>query len=123
MKTRLVFAAVALAAAAACGAELTVEILRQNGHMTSEQAPLDIKDGRAVFRISGGKSTAAVRVYGFDSYAAPAVRFRADGRDTDMRLAGVNGRRYEDYHRRGVVRQHARRIPPQGGHRFLQAAH
>ena len=35
MKTRLVFAAAALAAAAACGAELTVEILRQNGHMTT----------------------------------------------------------------------------------------
>ncbi|MBR0158576.1 MAG: hypothetical protein IJM24_05795 [Clostridia bacterium] len=56
---------------------------------------LRAKDGRAVFRISGGKSTASVRVYGFDSYAAPAVRFKADGRDTDIRLAGVNG--YDGY--------------------------
>ncbi|MBO5076827.1 MAG: hypothetical protein J5584_04435 [Clostridia bacterium] len=53
------------------------------------------KRGRAVFRISGGRSTAAVKVYGFENYAPPAFRFKADGRDTDIRLAGVNG--YDGY--------------------------
>ena len=62
MKTRLVFAAAALAAATACGAELTVEIIRQNGHMTSEQAPLDIKDGRAVFRMAKKSIPADVKL-------------------------------------------------------------
>ncbi|MBO7406280.1 MAG: hypothetical protein J6V14_01515, partial [Clostridia bacterium] len=51
--------------------------------------------GRAVFKLSGGKSTAAVKVYGFEDYAPPRVRFKADGRDTDIRLAGVNG--YDGY--------------------------
>ena len=53
------------------------------------------QNGRAAFRLSGGRSTAAVRVYGFDSYAAPEVRFKADGKDADIRLAGVNG--YDGY--------------------------
>ena len=62
MKTRLVFAAAALAAAAACGAELTVEIVRQNGHMTSEQAPLAMKDGRAEFRMAKKSIPADVKL-------------------------------------------------------------
>lgn len=49
----------------------------------------------ASFKLSGGKGTAAVRVYGFDSYAAPTVTFKADGKDTDIKLAGVNG--YDGY--------------------------
>ncbi|MBQ2544706.1 MAG: hypothetical protein II557_00315 [Clostridia bacterium] len=53
------------------------------------------KDGRASFRLTGGRNTAAVRVYGFDSYAPPRVSFRADGKDTDIALAGPNG--YDGY--------------------------
>ncbi|MBO4423791.1 MAG: dockerin type I repeat-containing protein [Clostridia bacterium] len=49
----------------------------------------------ATFRLSGGKSTAAVRVYGFTDYPAPAVTFKADGKATDIKLAGVNG--YDGY--------------------------
>ncbi len=53
------------------------------------------KDNKAVFSISGGKSAAAVRVYGFDSYKAPTVTFKADGKQTDIKLAGPNG--YDGY--------------------------
>ena len=53
------------------------------------------KNNAATFKISGGRGTAAVRVYGFDSYGTPAVTFKADGADTDIKLAGVNG--YDGY--------------------------
>ncbi len=53
------------------------------------------KDNKAVFKISGGASTAAVRVYGFKDYTVPTVTFKADGADTDIKLAGVNG--YDGY--------------------------
>lgn len=49
----------------------------------------------AKFTISGGKSTAAVRIYGFTDYALPRITFKADGRDVDIKLAGVNG--YDGY--------------------------
>ena len=49
----------------------------------------------ATFKISGGRSTAAVRVYGFDSYKTPTVTFKADGVEKDIKLAGVNG--YDGY--------------------------
>ena len=48
-------------------------------------------DNMAQFRISGGASVAAVRVYGFTDYTKPYVAFRADGRDTSITLAGPNG--------------------------------
>ena len=48
----MIVTAIAAVAAAAGGAELTVEICRQNGHMTSEKAPLAVKDGKAVFRLA-----------------------------------------------------------------------
>ena len=53
------------------------------------------KDNKAVFKISGGKSVAAVRIYGFDSYKTPKVTFKADGKETDIKLAGPNG--YDGY--------------------------
>lgn len=53
------------------------------------------KDNKAVFKISGGKSTAAVNVYGFTSYDVPKVTFKADGNDADIQLAGPNG--YDGY--------------------------
>ncbi len=53
------------------------------------------KDGRASFRLRGGKSTAAVRVYGFDSYIPPKVTVKVDGRDSGFRYAGPNG--YDGY--------------------------
>ena len=52
MMKSVMIAAIAAVAAAAGGAELTVEICRQNGHMTSEQAPLAVKDGKAEFRLA-----------------------------------------------------------------------
>ena len=45
------------------------------------------KNNKATFKISGGKSTAAVRVYGFSSYTPPAVTFKADGAETDIKLS------------------------------------
>ncbi len=45
------------------------------------------KYNKAVFKISGGKSTAAVRVYGFTSYTPPTVTFKADGAETDIKLS------------------------------------
>ena len=53
------------------------------------------KNNSATFKISGGKSTAAVRVYGFTDYKTPTVTFKADGKDTDIKLAGKNG--YDGY--------------------------
>ena len=53
------------------------------------------KDNRAVFRLSGGRNTAAVRVYGFASYMPPRVTFQADGANMDLTLAGPNG--YDGY--------------------------
>ncbi|MBP5208684.1 MAG: hypothetical protein J6330_09560 [Clostridia bacterium] len=49
----------------------------------------------ATFKISGGKNTAAVRVYGFTSYSKPTVTFKADGEAKDIRLEGKNG--YDGY--------------------------
>ena len=49
----------------------------------------------ATFKISGGKSTAAVRVYGFSDYTPPQFTFKADGKDAGIKLAGVNG--YDGY--------------------------
>ena len=49
------------------------------------------KNNTAKFKISGGKSTAAVRVYGFKDYTLPEITFKADGKDTDIKLAGKNG--------------------------------
>ena len=43
------------------------------------------------FKISGGASTAAVRVYGFTSRTAPTVTFKADGNNTNIKLSGPNG--------------------------------
>ena len=57
MTAALAFAAFAVAQ----GAELTVEILRQDGHMTSEQAPLAVKDGRTMFRLAKKSIPADVR--------------------------------------------------------------
>lgn len=53
------------------------------------------KDNTATFKLSGGKGTAAVRVYGFTDYKTPEVTFLADGKDTDIKLAGRNG--YDGY--------------------------
>ena len=52
-------------------------------------------DGKAVFKISGGRSTAAVKVYGFTDYKLPEITFKADGKDADITLAGPNG--YDGY--------------------------
>ncbi len=52
MKNVMMAALVGVAVAAAHGAGLTVEIVRQDGHMTSEQAPLTVKDGQATFRLA-----------------------------------------------------------------------
>ena len=52
MKKVIMAALAGVAVAAAHGAGLTVEIVRQDGHMTSEQAPLAVKDGRATFRLA-----------------------------------------------------------------------
>ena len=49
------------------------------------------KDNIAQFKISGGASVAAVRVYGFTGYTKPSVTFRADGRNTSITLEGPNG--------------------------------
>lgn len=53
------------------------------------------KDNKAVFKISGGASTAAVKIYGFKDYTLPTITFKADGKDADIKLAGVNG--YDGY--------------------------
>ena len=53
------------------------------------------KNNTATFKLSGGKGTCAVRVYGFKDYKTPTVTFKADGKDTDIKLAGVNG--YDGY--------------------------
>ncbi len=53
------------------------------------------KNNTATFKLSGGKGTCAVRVYGFSDYKTPTVTFKADGKDTDIKLAGVNG--YDGY--------------------------
>ena len=50
-----------VASLAAQGAELTVEILRQDGHLTSEQATLALKDGRATFRLARERLPADVK--------------------------------------------------------------
>ena len=47
------------------------------------------------FTISGGRSTAAVKIYGFTDYTLPTVTFKADGKDADIELAGPNG--YDGY--------------------------
>ena len=52
MKKVIMAALAGVAVAAAHGAGLTVEIVRQDGHMTSEQAPLAVKDGQATFRLA-----------------------------------------------------------------------
>lgn len=52
-------------------------------------------NNKAVFKISGGKSTAAVRVYGFSDYKAPSVSFKADGKQTDIKLSNTHP--YEGY--------------------------
>ena len=57
-----------------------------NGVIPSVRA----KNNKATFKISGGKSTAAVRVYGFSSYTPPKVTFKADGVETDIRLCSKN---------------------------------
>ncbi len=49
----------------------------------------------ATFKISGGRSTAAVKIYGFTDYTKPTVTFKADGKDVDIELAGPNG--YDGY--------------------------
>ena len=61
MKNMMTAAIVLAALVAARGAELTVEILRQDGHMTSEQAPLEVKDGRAMFRLARASIPADVK--------------------------------------------------------------
>ncbi len=53
------------------------------------------KNNTATFKISGGKNTAAVRVYGFTSYSKPEVTFKADGEVKDIKLEGKNG--YDGY--------------------------
>ena len=45
-------------------------------------------NNKATFKISGGANTAAVRVYGFTKYTSPTVTFKADGKDTDIKLTG-----------------------------------
>ena len=52
-------------------------------------------DNRASFRLEGGRSTAAVRIYGFDTYAAPRVTVTKNGTETELTLAGENG--YDGY--------------------------
>ena len=42
--------------------------------------------GEAVFKFSGGKNYAAVRVYGFESYKTPTVTVKADGADIEFKL-------------------------------------
>ncbi|MBQ7698872.1 MAG: dockerin type I repeat-containing protein [Clostridia bacterium] len=44
-------------------------------------------NNEAVFKISGGKNNAAVRVYGFKDYTAPAVTAKADGKSIDFNLS------------------------------------
>ena len=53
------------------------------------------KNNSASFKISGGASTAAVKIYGFTDYKMPTVTFKADGKDVDIKLAGPNG--YDGY--------------------------
>ena len=53
------------------------------------------KNNAATFKISGGKNTVAVRVYGFTGYNKPEVTIKADGKDTDIKLEGKNG--YDGY--------------------------
>ncbi|MBQ7699649.1 MAG: hypothetical protein IJT49_04825 [Clostridia bacterium] len=53
------------------------------------------KNNTATFKISGGRSTAAVKIYGFTGYSLPEVKIKADGNDTDIQLAGPNG--YDGY--------------------------
>ncbi|MBQ7698871.1 MAG: dockerin type I repeat-containing protein [Clostridia bacterium] len=50
----------------------------------------------ATFKISGGASTAAVRVYGFTKYTAPTVTFKADGKNTDTTLSSP-AHKYDGY--------------------------
>ena len=52
MKEMMTAAIAMVAFAAVQGAGLAVEILRQDGHLTSEQAPLAVKDGKATFRLA-----------------------------------------------------------------------
>ena len=63
----------------------------EDGYIPSVRA----KDNEARFKISGGDGTAAVRVYGFTDYKTPTVTFKADGKDTGIKLSGVNG--YDGY--------------------------
>ena len=53
------------------------------------------ENGTAVFKLSGGRNNAVVRVYGFEKYDRPTVTFKADGVDTGIKLEGKN--KYDGY--------------------------
>ena len=52
-------------------------------------------DNRARFRLEGGGSTAAVRIYGFGSRTLPRITAEVDGEEIPLALSGKNG--YDGY--------------------------
>lgn len=51
--------------------------------------------GEAVFKLSGGKNYAAVRVYGFEKYTAPQISVKANGEALDFKVSSDHG--YDGY--------------------------
>lgn len=55
------------------------------------------EDGTARFVISGGKNTAAVRIYGFDSYIKPTVYEIIDGKEVEYKYSPSGFDGYQVY--------------------------
>ncbi|MBQ1848555.1 MAG: hypothetical protein II135_11160 [Clostridia bacterium] len=72
-----------------------ITVIEGEAYADSVVPSVRAKNNTAKFTISGGRSTAAVRIYGFTDYKKPDIKFKADGKDTDIELAGPNG--YDGY--------------------------
>lgn len=78
-----------------CISPFKVTVIEGEEHTDDYIPSLRAVNNSAKFRISGGASTAAVRIYGFTDYTLPEITFKADGKDADITLAGKNG--YDGY--------------------------
>ncbi|MBQ7698873.1 MAG: dockerin type I repeat-containing protein [Clostridia bacterium] len=74
-----------------CIAPYKITVLEGEPYTDDTVPSVKAINNTAKFKISGGASTAAVRVYGFTSRTAPAVTFKADGNNTNIKLSGPNG--------------------------------
>ena len=72
-----------------------ITVIKGESYDDSVIPSLRAADNEAQFKITGGRSTAAVKIYGFTDYKTPTVTFKADGQDIDIQLAGPNG--YDGY--------------------------